>query len=153
MIPLTVPEVRRLVLAMGEVAEQRSIRLGWSRWRRAHQAVAARCHAARHVLCQAGLPLPRAAPLLPATTADLTDGEWRRVALLLPPQQPTTGRPRHDHRTVLTGILWVVRSKASWRAMPQEYGKWETAYKRYRLWCATGLWPRILAALSQGATS
>jgi transposase len=47
------------------------------------------------------------------------------------------------------GILWVVRSDASWRAMPTEYGTWETAYQRYRLWCATGLWPRILAALPQ----
>jgi transposase len=69
---------------------------------------------------------------------------------MLPPPQPTTGRPRHDHRTVLTGILWVVRSGASWRAMPQEYGTWETAYKRHRLWCATGLWLRILAELVQG---
>jgi transposase len=78
----------------------------------------------------------------------LTDAEWHLIHLLLPPQ-PTSGRPRHDHRTVLAGILWVVRSGASWRAMPQEYGKWETAYQRYRLWCATGLWPRILAALAQ----
>ena len=80
--------------------------------------------------------------------AGLTDAEWHRVAPLLPPQKPTTGRPRHDHRTVLAGILWVVRSGASWRAMPTEYGKWETAYKRYRLWCATGLWQRILAELA-----
>jgi transposase len=48
---------------------------------------------------------------------------------------------------VLAGILWVVRSGASWRAMPTEYGTWETAYQRYRLWCATGLWSRIVAAL------
>jgi transposase len=67
---------------------------------------------------------------------------------MLPPQKPATGRPCHDHRTVLAGILWVVRSGASWRAMPTEYGKWETAYKRYRLWCATGLWPHILAEIA-----
>ena len=134
---------------MGEVAERRLFRLGWSRWRRAHQAVAARCHAARHAPRQAALPLARAAPPPPAAEAGLTDSEWHRVVSLLPPQQPTTGRPRHDHRTVLAGILWVVRSGASWRAMPQEYGTWETAYKRYRLWRATGLWPRILAALTQ----
>jgi transposase len=110
--------------------------------------VAARCHAARRALRQATLPPARAAPPPAATEARLTDGEWHRVASMLPPQQPTTGRPRHDHRTVLAGILWVVRSGASWRAMPTEYGNWETAYKRYRLWCATGLWPRILAELA-----
>lgn len=150
MIPLTVPEVRRLVAAMGEAAECRPFRLGWSRWRRAHQAVAARCHAVRRLSRQAALPLARAAPPSPAAEAGLTDGEWHCVASLLPPQQPATGRPRHDHRTVLAGILWVVRSGASWRAMPKKYGKWETAYKRYRLWCASGLWQCILDALPEG---
>jgi transposase len=53
---------------------------------------------------------------------------------------------------VLGGILWVVRSDASWRAMPEEYGKWETAYRRYRLWRETGLWPRILEALAEGGS-
>ena len=139
--------MHRLVLAMGEAAEQRPFRLGWSRWRRAHQAVAARCHAARRALYRATPPPARAAPPPSTVEVGLTDAEWQRVAPVLP-QKPMTGRPPHDHRTVLVGILWVVRSEASWRAMPQEYGKWETASKRYRLWCTTGLWQRILAELA-----
>ncbi len=79
--------------------------------------------------------------------AALSDAEWDRVQPLLPPQQPPTGPPRHDHRTVLNGIVWVMRRQASWRALPVEYGKWETAYKRYRLWCTEGRWSRIAAAL------
>jgi len=148
LIPLTVPEVRRLVLALGEAAEQRPFRLAWSQWRRAHQAVAARGHAARHALRRATAPAARAAPPPAAAEVELTDAEWCRIQPLLPPQKPATGRPRHDHRTVLAGILWVVRSDASWRAMPTAYGKWETAYQRYRIWCASGLWPRILAELA-----
>ena len=31
--------------------------------------------------------------------------------------------------------------------MPLEFGKWVTAYKRHRLWQATGLWPRLIALL------
>jgi len=147
-----VPEVRRLVLALGEAAERRAFRLGWSRWRRAHQAVAARCHAARRALRREARPPSRAAPELMPAQAGLTDDEWRLVQPLLPPQKPATGRPRHDHRAVLAGILWVVRSDGSWRTMPEECGKWETAYKRYRLWRDTGLWPRILEALAQGGT-
>jgi hypothetical protein len=46
-IPLTVAEVRRLILAMSGPYEERDFRLGWSLWRRAHQAVAKRCHAAK----------------------------------------------------------------------------------------------------------
>ena len=150
MIPLTVPETRRLVLTIGEPDRQRGFRFGWSRWRRMHQAVAARCHAARRALRGEALPPSRAAPELTPAQAGLTDNEWHLVQPLLPPQKPATGRPRHDHRAVLAGILWVVRSDGSWRAMPEVCGKWETAYKRYRLWLDTGLWPRILEALAQG---
>jgi hypothetical protein len=144
-----VPEVRRLVLALGDAAEQRPFRLAWSRWRRAHQAVAARCHAARRALQQATLPAARAAPPPAPAAAELTDAAWHRIQPLRPPQKPRSGRPRHDHRTVLAGMLWVVRSGASWRAMPTAYGQWETASKRDRLWRATGLWPCILDALPQ----
>ncbi len=82
---------------------------------------------------------------------DLTDAEWALVRPLLPPQRPPTGRPRHDHRAVLSGIVWGIRRRDSWRAVPQECGKWETAYKRYRLWCDTGLWQHILIALADQA--
>ncbi len=132
LLPLTVPEVRRLVLALAEPAERRAFRLRWSRWRRAGE------HA------------PDATPvaLLSAMPgAALTDAEWAGVLPLLPPQRPTTGWPRHQHRTVLSGIVWVFRTDASWRAMPEECGKWETAYKRYRHWCDEGRWHGIAAAL------
>src|SRR4029453_6779259 len=39
LIPLTVPEVRRLLLALAERGERRVHRLRWSVWRRAHQAL------------------------------------------------------------------------------------------------------------------
>ena len=82
---------------------------------------------------------------------ELTDAEWARLRPLLPPQRPRVGRPRHDHRIVLGGILWVVRNGASWRDLPLRYGKWERAYRRYRLWSDTGLWERILRALPSAA--
>ena len=31
--------------------------------------------------------------------------------------------------------------------MPLAFGKWERAYRRYRLWSDTGLWERILNVL------
>lgn len=141
------PEVRRLVLAMAEGEERRAFRISWSVWRRTHQAVAARCHAARRAHRQdRPPPTPASVPVAPRS-AELTAAEWDAVRALLPPQRPPVGRPRHDHQTVLAGIVWVVRTQGSWRDLPREFGKWETAYKRYRLWRDTGLWPRIVAAL------
>ena len=81
--------------------------------------------------------------------APLTDEQWVLVRPLLPPQRGGTGRPPNDHRVVLGGILWVARTGSSWREMPEDYGKWETAYRRHELWAKQGLWQRILRALGE----
>ena len=149
LVALSVPEVRRLLLALGEDDDRRAFRLGWSRWRRAHQAVAQRCHIARRERSWAARPGPRALPAV--APGDLTDAEWERVWPLLPPQQPPVGRRNHDHRTVLSGILWVLRTPAPWREMPACFGHWNTAFVRYRLWRRQGLWQCIIDALGPAA--
>ncbi len=67
----------------------------------------------------------------------------------MPPQRGGVGRPRNDHRVVLGGMLWVARTGSSWREMPEEFGKWETAYRRHELWVKQGLWQRILRVLGE----
>jgi hypothetical protein len=116
LIPRSVPEVRRRLHTLQADAREGVFRLGWSRWRRAHQAVAQRSHRARRTLAQAVVPLAVVAP--PTTPGALTDAAWERVRDRLPPQRPSVGRPKHDHRTVLSGILWVLRTPAPWREMP-----------------------------------
>ncbi len=76
---------------------------------------------------------------------DLTNEQWEQLKPLLPPERPHTGHPNHDHRCVVNGILWVLRTGAPWRDLPGYYGKWATAYSRFRRWKAVGLWERILA--------
>ena len=51
---------------------------------------------------------------------DLTDKEWARLEPLLPPEQPCgRGGQYRDHRQVVNGILWVLRTGAPWRALPE----------------------------------
>lgn len=78
---------------------------------------------------------------------ELTDEQFARLAPLLPPQRPATGRPNHDHRTVLNGILWRLKTGAPWRDLPARYGNWQTVYSRFRRWQRAGVWARVLAAL------
>jgi hypothetical protein len=157
LIPLRVPEVRRLILAMARAEEEREFRLGWSLWRRAHQAVARRCHSARRAF-RHETPLPPGPLRSPTdaateavaapTNVRLTDEGWELLKPLLPAQKPLRGRPRRDHRTVIAGMLWVLGSGASWRDLPEkEFGPWQTVYGRYRKWCREGLWQRIVEAL------
>ena len=83
----------------------------------------------------------------PQRRHELTDDQWRQLAPLLPPQRPSTGRPARDHRTVLNGIVWILRSGAPWRDLPDRYGPWPTDYSRFRRWRETGIWDRILLTL------
>jgi transposase len=82
---------------------------------------------------------------------ELTDEQWDRLAPLLPPEKPQTGRPNNDHRTVINGILWILRTGAPWRDLPERYGSWKTVYSRFRRWQAAGIWEQIVGALHEEA--
>jgi transposase len=82
---------------------------------------------------------------------ELSDAQWERLRPLLPPQKPRTGRPAKDHRTVLEGILWILRTGAPWRDLPERFGPWRTVYSRFRRWRQAGVWDRVLAALQRRA--
>ncbi len=113
---------------------------------RCRKASLAAKRAARAALCRKrSLEVAALAP----EEARLTDEQWALVRPLLPPQRGRIGRPPNDHRVVLGGILWVARTGSSWREMPEEYGKWETAYRRHELWISQGLWWRILQVLGE----
>ncbi len=79
--------------------------------------------------------------------ATLIEAQWSLIGPLLPPRRDRVGRPLHDHRRVLGGILWVARTGCSWREMPEEYADFTTAYRRWRAWKERGLWQRILRTL------
>jgi len=79
----------------------------------------------------------------------LTDRQWERLQPLLPPQKPKTGHPAKDHRLVLNGILWVLRTGAPWRDAPPAYGPWQTLSTRFYRWVKAGIWDRILAELQR----
>jgi hypothetical protein len=148
-----VPEVRRLLLTLDEAPEQCPFRLAWSAFRRHHQAVAQRCHAARRARRHHDSPGAPIIHLLSARHVALSDEQWARIAPLLPPQKPRTGRPNHDHRTMLAGMLWIVHTGVSWRELPERFGPWQTVYGRYQRWRKTGIWRQVLALLSQETLS
>lgn len=82
---------------------------------------------------------------------ELTDRQWERLEVLLPPQKPARGRPAKDHRLVLNGMLWILRTGAPWRDLPERYGPWRTIYSRFSRWQKAGVLQRILEALQQQA--
>jgi transposase len=82
---------------------------------------------------------------------DLTDKQWERLEPLLPLQKPRTGRPAADHRRILNGILWVLRTGAPWRDLPEQYGSWSTVASRFYRWRKAGIWDHVFAAVQEVA--
>ena len=84
---------------------------------------------------------------------DLTEVEWRILKVLLPverkPGKRGRGRPPKDNRNVINGILWRLRTGAPWRDVPEKYGNWNSIYRRFRRWCANGVWESVAVALAE----
>lgn len=78
---------------------------------------------------------------------ELTDEQWKQLEPLLPPKKRATGRPSEDHRRIINGILWKLRTGAPWRDLPERYGPWSTVYSRFFRWKRQGIWDQIFSAL------
>lgn len=148
-VPLSVAEVRRLLNSSLEAEEHRTFRLHWSRFRRRHQAGAKRCHVKRRAA-----QLPKMLDVIPPPISvlglpELTQEIWERLLPLLPPQKPKVGRPAEDHRGIVEGICFVMRTGCSWRQLPKRFGPWQTVASRYQRWCKEGRWAKILQTLLQ----
>src|ERR671932_1334622 len=79
--------------------------------------------------------------------SDLMDGQWARLAPLLPAAKPG-GRPRTvDLREVVNGILYRLREGCTWRALPHDLPPWGTVHMYFRQWRRDGTWQRVHDAL------
>lgn len=74
-----------------------------------------------------------------------------RLAPLLPPEKPQTGRPNLDHRQIINGILWILRTGAPWEDLPARYGTRGTVSSRFYRWRKAGIWDRIFGDLQAQA--
>lgn len=85
---------------------------------------------------------------------ELTEEQWLRLEPLLPTQRGgpgRRGRPAKDHRTLINGMLWIDKTGAPWRDLPEQYGPWQTVATRFYRWTKRGVWQKILEQLQQDA--
>lgn len=77
----------------------------------------------------------------------LDDVMWERIEPLLPVSVGRRGRNFRDHRQVIEGILYRLRTSVPWRDLPDCYGPWQTVWKRHNRFSKDGTWDRVLAVL------
>lgn len=83
---------------------------------------------------------------------ELTNQQWEQIASLFPPENNgKRGRPLKDNRLMLNAMIWMARSGAPWRDLPERFGPWETVYSRFRKWIDDGFLDNIFRILSMDA--
>lgn len=78
---------------------------------------------------------------------EVTDEQWGFLAPILERPRARTGRTPREARTLLHGMMWILRTGAPWRDLPERFGPWQTVYDYFNRWRAEGKWDRILEAL------
>lgn len=79
---------------------------------------------------------------------ELRDDQWERICSSLPGKEGDPGRSCADNRLFVEAVLWVGRNGGNWRALPKEYGKWNSVFQRFRRWAKNGVWQMIFNTLS-----
>lgn len=77
---------------------------------------------------------------------ELSDAEWGLISDLMP-EVGGPGRPWNDHRQVINGMMWILRTGAPWRDLPEHYGVWQSVYDRFNRWREDGTLDRMLKRL------
>ena len=82
---------------------------------------------------------------------ELTDKKWTRlepIILQSSCKKDSRGRKPRDPCEVLNGILWVLRTGAPWKDLPDRYPPHQTCHRRFQQWTKAGVFRRIIEELA-----
>ncbi len=80
---------------------------------------------------------------------ELSDQEWVQIEPLTAGKASDCGVTGKDNRQFVNSVLWIARTGASWRDLPERYGNWNSVYQRFNRWAKAGIWERIFLALQE----
>jgi len=80
---------------------------------------------------------------------DLTNEQWYYLAPVFEKPYKGTGRPRVEARSVLNGILWILRTGAPWKDLPDRYPPYQTCHRRYQEWVEEDILDTALQYLAE----
>ena len=77
----------------------------------------------------------------------ISDADWDRIKGLLPGQPGQHGKVAKDNRLFIDAVLWIAKTGAPWRDLPERFGHWNSAWRRFDRWAKKGVWQRLFEAL------
>jgi transposase len=78
----------------------------------------------------------------------LRDDQWEKVAPFVPGGRKGKRGPRSDGRRFFDALLGMARSDARWRDLPEKFGFYQTAKRRYYRWIEMGVFDRLFEAVA-----
>jgi putative transposase len=78
----------------------------------------------------------------------LRDEQWARLSPCIVSDDRTRGSSGRDNRMFVEAVLWIVRTGAPWRDLPEVSGEWKSVFRRFNRWSEKGIWWRMFAAMS-----
>lgn len=81
----------------------------------------------------------------------LRNAQWARIEEMLPGKPGDRGVTAQNNRLFVEAVLWVARVGSPWRDLPEEFGPWNSVYKRFSRWADHGVWHRVFAELAKDA--
>lgn len=78
----------------------------------------------------------------------LRDDQWKKIEGWLPGRTDTGGVTAKDNRLFIEGVVWVARTGAHWRELPDRYGHWNSVFQRDNRGSKAGVWERLFRTLS-----
>ena len=85
---------------------------------------------------------------------DLSDAQWELVkdCFVQPAPSKLGGRPRRtDVRAILNGVLWILRTGAQWKFLPDEFPPRATCHRYHQQWSRDGAYAKAFAKLARDA--
>ena len=77
------------------------------------------------------------------STITINDEQWAKIVKFLRDCPQVYVGQEEQCRRFVEGVLWITRSGAPWRLLPDQYGSWNSVYKRFARWCDQGVWQKL----------
>ena len=78
----------------------------------------------------------------------LRDDQWVKIKDFLPGRDGYVGGTAADNRLFVNAVIYRYRTGVSWRDLPERFGNGERVHQRYRRWCKSGVFARLLETLA-----